>query len=424
MLALTACSAGSLGTGGEATSGTGQVSLNLLIDNSQVNQGIGKALADAFNAKNPGIKVTITSRPGGGEGDNLVKTRLATGEMDDIFEYNSGSLFQALNPTAVLTPLTDQPWVGSLDETFKSAAGVGTDVYGAPFASANAGGILYNKKIYADLGLTVPTTWAEFMANNAKIKAAGKTAVIGTYSDTWTTQLLVLGDFRNVQMANPNWAADYTANKAKYVDEPALAGFTHLQEVYEAGYMNKNFASAKLDDGIKLLANGDGAHYPMLSGAIASVVAGYPDKVGDIGYFGIPGTDVATSGTTGWIPAAMYIPKSTTGAKLEAAKKFLAYATTAEACDVQSKAAAPTGPYVIKECTLPADVPPAVNDIQKYFTDGKVTPALEYLSPIKGPALEQITVEVGSGIRPAKDGAALYDKDVRKQAQQLGLPGW
>ena len=31
--------------------------------------------------------------------------------------------------------------------------------------------------------------------------------------------------------------------------------------------------------------------------------------------------------------------------------------------------------------------------------------ALEFLSPVKGPSLEQITVEVGSGIRKAKDGA-------------------
>ena len=60
-----------------------------------------------------------------------------------------------------------------------------------------------------------------------------------------------------------------------------------------------------------------------------------------------------------------------------------------------------------------------------YFEkDGGTSPALEFLSPIKGPALEQITVEVGSGIRGAKEGAALYDEDVKKQAQQLKLPGW
>ena len=59
-----------------------------------------------------------------------------------------------------------------------------------------------------------------------------------------------------------------------------------------------------------------------------------------------------------------------------------------------------------------------------YVDSGAVTPALEFLSPIKGPALEQITVEVGSGIRDAQAGAELYDEDVEKQAQQLGLEGW
>ena len=33
-------------------------------------------------------------------------------------------------------------------------------------------------------------------------------------------------------------------------------------------------------------------------------------------------------------------------------------------------------------------------------------------------------VEVGSGIKSGKQGAQLYDRDVKKQAQQLGLPGW
>ena len=62
--------------------------------------------------------------------------------------------------------------------------------------------------------------------------------------------------------------------------------------------------------------------------------------------------------------------------------------------------------------------------MQPYLDNKKVSPALEFLSPIKGPNLENITVEVGSGISPAEKGAAQYDEDVKKQAQQLGLPGW
>ena len=92
------------------------------------------------------------------------------------------------------------------------------------------GGILYNKKIYEELGLSVPKTWAEFMANNEKIKAAGKAAVIQTFGDTWTSQLFVLGDFFNVQAAVPTFAADYTADKAKYATTPAaMAGFQRVR---------------------------------------------------------------------------------------------------------------------------------------------------------------------------------------------------
>lgn len=65
-----------------------------------------------------------------------------------------------------------------------------------------------------------------------------------------------------------------------------------------------------------------------------------------------------------------------------------------------------------------------VAEIQKYIEDGKSAPALEFLSPVKGPNLENIAISVGSGISSAQDGAAAYDDDVKKQAQQLGLAGW
>ena len=44
--------------------------------------------------------------------------------------------------------------------------------------------------------------------------------------------------------------------------------------------------------------------------------------------------------------------------------------------------------------------------------------------PVKGPALPRILVEVGSGMISAIEGAAKYDDDVVKQAQQMGLEAW
>ncbi len=84
----------------------------------------------------------------------------------------------------------------------------------------------------------------------------------------------------------------------------------------------------------------------------------------------------------------------------------------------------PTGPYLVKGSTLPADAPPVAADIQKYIDAKNVSPALEFLSPVKGPSLEQITVAVGTGQTSPQQGAPQYDEDVTKQAKQLGLPGW
>ena len=415
-IALGGLTAGLLTLTALSGSAFAQTTLTFLIDNAPNTVASAEALVEDFEAANPDINIELETRPGGGEGDNIIKTRLATQTMADLFIYNSGSLFQAINPAQFLVDLTNEPWQANVQASFKQ-------VVTAPDGTVG-GGIYYNKKIYAELGLSIPTTWDEFMANNEKIKAAGKVAVIQTYGATWTSQLFVLADYYNVLAKDPSFASRYTAGEAKFATDPAaLRGFEKLQAVYEAGYLNEDFGAATYEDGVRMIAMGEGAHYPMLTFATGAISEGYPDNVGDVGFFAQPGDDAALNGLTVWMPGGIYIPQST--ANLDAAKKFVAFVASVAGCDAQNRAGGGTGPYLVNGCTLPADVPPAVSDLLPYFAEGGQNgPALEFLSPIKGPALEQITVEVGSGIRSAADGAALYDEDVRKQAQQLGLPGW
>lgn len=427
LVALAACGGDDAAAPAAGASGVPEeeVTLSILVDNGPANVATVEALGAAFTEQNPNVTFEVEQRPGGGEGDNIVKTRLATGDMTDLFFYNSGSLLQALSPAETLTPLTEQPWVDTLVDPFPATVTAGEDLFGAPVGTAFAGAMFYNKKVYEELGLEVPSTWDEFMANNEQIDAAGITPVIQTYQDTWTSQLFVLGDFHNVLANNPDWAEQFTANEVKFAEDPvATAGFQRLQEVNEAGYLNDDFASATFIQGMEKVATGEGAHYPMLTNAISEVITNTPDLVEDVGVFGIPGDDAETNGVTIWAPNALYVPRSTEGAQLQAATAFLEFVVSPEGCDVQTESAPPTGPYLVEGCELPDDVVGAAKDLQVYFDEERTSPALEFLSPVKGPALEQITVEVGSGIRSAEDGAALYDKDVEKQAQQLGLEGW
>jgi len=425
VLAAFAVALGSAGCGGGEDAAEGEsVELSFLVDNSDQSVKPAEALIEAFQQDNPDVRINLETRPQGGEGDNVVKTRLSTQEMADLFQYNSGSLFQALNPASQLQPFTEEPWVGDLDDAFTPAVSVDDQVYGAPFGAASGGGLLYNKKVYERLGLEVPETWDEFMANNAKIKDAGIDPVIQSYGETWTSQLFVLADYHNVAAVDPEWDQKYTANQVKYAQEPAIEGFRRLQEVEEAGYLNKNFGSIKFPAALSLLAQAKGAHYPTLTFTVPNLETSDPDKIDDVGFFAQPGSSAEDNGLTLWLPGAVYVPRTVEGAKLEAAKRFLAFVASPEGCEVQAEAFAPSGPFMLDGCELPADVPAAVKDVQPYVDEDRATPALEFLSPVKGPALEQITVEIGSGLRSAEDGAKLYDEDVKKQAQQLGLEGW
>ena len=399
------------------------VTLIYSIFDDQKSRDITQALADGYMALHPNVTITIEVRPTGAEGDNLVKTQLATGEMSDIFMYNSGSLFQALNPSETLVDISGEPFIANIVESFLPTVSQNGGIFGVPTDTAMGGGILYNRKIYADLGLSVPTTWAEFEANNEKIKAAGIAPVIATYGDTWTSQLFVLGDYYNVQQANPTFAADYTGNKAKYASIPeAMNGFAYLQEGFDKGWYQKDFETTKFEQGLKLLADGEGAHYPMLTFALGTIATNSPDAANDIGFFGIPGTDASKAGATIWMPAGTYITK--TSEHIEEAKDFLAFIASTDGVDAITAKVLPVGPYLIKGTSLPDEVLQGVKDMAAYIDSGNTSPALEFLSPIKGPSLEQICVAVGTGQTDAATAAADYDVDVEKQAQQLGIPGW
>lgn len=399
--------------------------LTVMVDDSELAVNDIEALTQAYSAQNPDVTFEIELRPGGGEGDNIVKTRLATGDMTDIFAYNSGSLLQALNPGQTLVDLSDQPFMNNVVESFLPTVSQGEAVYGVPFGTGMGGGILYNKAVYEELGLEVPLTWDDFVANNAVVAESGLVPVVGSFADAWTAQLFVLADNYNVAQENPDFAEMYTANEIDLAtNESALAGFRHLQQGHELGWWQQNVATTTYNAALEMIATGQAAHYPMLTFALPTIAANFPDHADDIGFFAQPGSSADQNGVTFWMPGGLYVPRTTEGEKLDAALDFLAFVASVEGTQVLTEASPPNGPYLIKDASLPADVLPAVSDLAAYIDAGNSYPALEFLSPVKGPNLEQIAVAVATGQMTAEQGAQNYAIDIQRQAQQLGLPGW
>ena len=391
------------------------VTLKWWAGNAENNPGT-QAVMEAATEK-LGMEFEVEVNPGGSEGDNIIKTRMASGDLPDFMAYNSGSKLYDLNPSRGFMDISDWDIVDKFDDAFLSSVTIDGVVYGAPQSSTQAGAVIYYKPDYEELKLEVPHTWDEFVDNCKTLADAGKTPVYFTGGETWATQVLFLGDYYNIAAANPTFADDYTEGKAKYADVPeATRSWTKYEDLVD--YLNADKSAATVTDGNFAIATGEATHWFILTQQLPLILENVEDP-DDIGVFGVPGDDADDHGLTVWEPMSWYVNKDTEN--VDAIKAFFEFYYSEEALDLYFGTYGANGPSCIKGYELPDSVCSAVRvDMQKYFDDGKTVPALEYQSPIKGTTCEQMTTAVGLGQMSGEEAAAMYDDDCKKSAVQLG----
>lgn len=393
------------------------VTLNMWMGSGEYNDGT-KAIMEKATEKF-GMEFAVEINPGGTEGDNIIKTRCASGDLPDVFIYNSGSLCLALNPKEHFLDITDEEMTAKFDDTFISTVSQDGRVYGAPYATTQGGAVVYWKPDYEELGLEVPKTWDEFLANCQALKDAGKSPVYLSSGTTWTTQVLFLGDNYNIISQNPTFADDFTAGTAKFATTDAALRswqkYEDLVDMYQADY-----TAATYEDGLEAMATGQATHWFILTQVVSRMVNAHPEAADKLGIFAIPGDDPDNVGLTVWEPNAWYISKDS--ANTEAALTFLDFWFQEDNIDLFVETYGANGPSCIKGYTLPDTVTPAIRvDMQAYFDEGKTVPALEFLTSVKGSTCEQITTSVALGQIDGATAAQMYDDDCKKSAVQQGL---
>jgi len=392
-----------------------EAKITVLVDNDTSTVGFDAVCELAKEVL--GITVTKEFRVGGNEGANIVKTRLASGDMADLCLYNSGANLKALNPDQYFIDISEYEWVERLDDTYRNTVTVEGKTFGVPYSSSSSGCVLYNKAVYEEYGLKVPTSWSEFMENCEVLKQAEKMALIGTFSDAWTSQVLFLGDFYNVNASDPDFANNFEAGITKWAtSEAGLRSFEKLGETTE--YYNADYLSTSYDDGCSMLVNGEGVHWVMLSQALTNIYSLYGEEMDNIGMFAIPNDDGEQTGLTVWMPGGLYANKKSKNE--EAVLRFMEFYISDEALDAYTAAVLPDGPYCVKGYES-EQVYKAVTQMQEYFDAGKTYTALEFNASVKGPNCASICQELVSGQTTPLEAAQSYDADCLKQATQLGL---
>lgn len=138
-------------------------------------------LAKEYNEKNPNITVDIQKVSN--EYDTVLKTKLNSGEIPDVFMtqgYATNKIYKDL-----VLDLTNEDFMSQIEDSAKPAATLDGKLYGIPL-SMEAYGFIYNKKLFADAGITeLPKTYSQLEDAAKKLKAIGVDAFANQYKEWW-----------------------------------------------------------------------------------------------------------------------------------------------------------------------------------------------------------------------------------------------
>lgn len=244
--------------------------------------GYYEAVVNKFKETYPNAAVELNLLPGDKYAD-MLNTKLAAGDGYDVMFTQQTQVYAK---AGYIADLSDQPWVDRMIDTNKTLNSYNGKIYGASIG-ASSFGAFYNKKIFNDLGLSVPTTWDEFLAICEAIKAAGIAPIVEGFKDAWTIQGVYLPIASTAYFAaNPNFERDVFDGKARVNGPEVQDAVARFGELAAKGYFNKNILSIGYDQSVQEFIDGKGAIHLMGSwtpGVIDSKVQGF-----DLGFFPIP----------------------------------------------------------------------------------------------------------------------------------------
>ncbi len=283
------------------------------------------ALAQKFTEQT-GIKVDYQIVPSD-QYPNLLQTKLNSGECTDIFCSQAGrfDIVTTLNVAKNAADLTAEPWVATMEATAAAEVTADGKVYGQPMQDTSAvWAIAYNKKIFSDLSLSIPKSWAEFTAVCDAILATGVTPVYEPVSDGWHHVLWFAEMGAAYEKAEPGLVDALNGNTKKIADSAIMkTAVAQIKEMADKGYWGENYMADVYADQPAKMASGEYAMTVANQGLpqqIADLNTGL--TADDIGFFVIPLADNQMLNVNPVGPTRFIYSGS---ANVEAAKQYLAF---------------------------------------------------------------------------------------------------
>ncbi|WP_169801096.1 ABC transporter substrate-binding protein [Halalkalibacter krulwichiae] len=125
-------------------------------------------LIEDFETQHPDINVKQVNVPGGME---VLKTRIARGDVPDIFiTYPIEQDYMIRATRGYLLDLSEENFISEIDPTIQERYAIDGRMYGLAL-SQNAVGVIYNKDVFEQLQIEIPSTWDQFISVLKKLEA-------------------------------------------------------------------------------------------------------------------------------------------------------------------------------------------------------------------------------------------------------------
>ncbi|MGY6696649.1 MAG: ABC transporter substrate-binding protein [Roseinatronobacter sp.] len=283
-----------------------------------------EGMVERFGAMHPdlNIELTLIDR----EANKTQIRNYLTANAPDVNGWYAGNRMRPYVNAGLFEDVSDL-WDGPMGEELAStrpALTLDGRQWGVPY-SYYQWGIYYREDIFEELGLTVPTTWEEELANCQVILDSGrKCYTIGTRF-LWTAGGWF--DYLNLRTHGYDFHMALTAGEIPWTDDRVRETFAKWRELLDMGAFIDDHTAYTWQEAQPFLVNGEAAAYLMGNFLVAPLrEAGLTDD--QLGFYqfpeitpGIPMAEDAPTDT-------LHIPAQ--AQNKEAARAFLQYVASAE----------------------------------------------------------------------------------------------
>jgi ABC-type sugar transport system, periplasmic component len=348
-----------------------------------------KKYIDEFNAQNNGYHITTTyAALSNQEYDTKLNAAIAAKKAPDMFFTNPGPTMDKFVKSGVALDLTDilakdSQWKGTFQDNIFQRLTYDGKIMAIPLNYATAC-VFYNKNIFKEAGVSIPTTWSQFTDACAKIKAKGYAPIACSGVDAWC--VAILGGYLCDREGGPDNLAKVLDGSGKWTDPSFINAGKKLKDLADKGYFQDTFLGDGNDQATANFYNGKAAMLVQGSWAIGQINGNNPDAEATTGVFTFPKLEDGSGDANRWIAKTDNICISKDSKNVDGCVEFLKLLT---------------GENAQKETAEIAGKVPVIKDVQIDYTKAPkefkdITDAMKSMSGTLGFYNESVpTTEIG-----------------------------